>query len=56
MNVLFHSRILNDFQNSCKAAQNPQPSSVHTELDVVEWEVTFAPAPENICWLATFLC
>lgn len=48
--VSMAERIMNDFQPSCKASQNPQPSSVHVELDVVEWEVTYAPAPENIYW------
>ncbi|XP_053408695.1 calcium permeable stress-gated cation channel 1-like isoform X3 [Mercenaria mercenaria] len=43
-------RIMNDFQPSCKASQNPQPSSIHVELNVVEWEVTYAPSPENIYW------
>ncbi|WAR18225.1 CSCL1-like protein [Mya arenaria] len=43
-------RILNDFQPSCKASQNPQPSSIHVDLDVVEWDVSYAPSPENIYW------
>ncbi|XP_053390376.1 calcium permeable stress-gated cation channel 1-like, partial [Mercenaria mercenaria] len=49
-NVTMAERIMNDFQLSCKAFQNLQPSSVHVELNVVEWEVTYAPSPENIYW------
>lgn len=48
-------RIMNDFQPSCKASQNPQPSSIHVELNVVEWEVSYAPSPENIYWYVTGL-
>jgi len=47
---LLHSRILNDFHTSCKASQNPQPSSIHVDLEVVDWEVLYAPSPENIYW------
>ncbi|XP_052273053.1 calcium permeable stress-gated cation channel 1-like isoform X2 [Dreissena polymorpha] len=49
-NVGMAERILHDFQPSCKASQNPQPSSIHLELDVVQWDVSYAPAPENIYW------
>lgn len=49
-NITMAERIVNDFQPSCKASQNPQPSSIHVELDVVEWVVTYAPSPENIYW------
>ncbi|XP_060569118.1 calcium permeable stress-gated cation channel 1-like isoform X3 [Ruditapes philippinarum] len=49
-NVTMAERIMNDFQPSCKASQNPQPSSIHVDLNVVEWEVSYAPSPENIYW------
>ncbi|PKU39553.1 csc1-like protein 1 [Limosa lapponica baueri] len=46
--------ILKDF-NACKCQSikckgEPQPSSYSRELCVSNWEVTYAPYPENICW------
>ncbi|NXY45386.1 CSCL1 protein, partial [Ceuthmochares aereus] len=46
--------ILKDF-NACKCQSikckgEPQPSSYSRELCISNWEVTYAPYPENICW------
>ncbi|KAJ7396820.1 CSC1-like protein 1 [Pitangus sulphuratus] len=46
--------ILKDF-NACKCQSikckgEPQPSSYSKDLRVSNWEVTYAPYPENICW------
>lgn len=49
-NVAAAERIYSDFQPICKASTNPQPSSIHNELNIVDWEVKYAPAPENIYW------
>ncbi|KAL4238495.1 Transmembrane protein 63C [Mactra antiquata] len=49
-NVHTAERILTDFKMSCKASSNPQPSTVHSDLDIVEWEVSYAPAPKDIYW------
>ncbi|KAL3874298.1 hypothetical protein ACJMK2_037336 [Sinanodonta woodiana] len=43
-------RVRADFHATCKMAHNPQPSSIHTDLNVVEWMVKFAPSPDNIYW------
>ncbi|XP_041352864.1 calcium permeable stress-gated cation channel 1-like isoform X2 [Gigantopelta aegis] len=39
-----------DFRANCKGTHNPQNSSVYWELGVQDWDVKFAPSPENIYW------
>ncbi|XP_048246055.1 CSC1-like protein 2 isoform X2 [Haliotis rufescens] len=43
-------KIRADFRANCKGSHNPQTSSVYWELNVHDWQVKFAPAPENIYW------
>nr|KAG5698090.1 hypothetical protein BaRGS_031780 [Batillaria attramentaria] len=43
-------RIRADFRANCKGTHNPQMSSVYGELHVQDWQVRFAPSPENIYW------
>lgn len=45
-----YCRIRADFRANCKGSHNPQTSSVYWELNVHDWQVKFAPAPENIYW------
>jgi hypothetical protein len=44
------ARVHVDFRVSCKGAHNPHPSSVSRELGVHNWEVKYAPTPDNIYW------
>ncbi|XP_074652654.1 mechanosensitive cation channel TMEM63B-like isoform X2 [Tubulanus polymorphus] len=44
------AQIYNDFRASCKASSNPHSSSIGRELDVTDWSVKYAPAPDNIYW------
>ncbi|XP_076441822.1 osmosensitive cation channel TMEM63C-like isoform X2 [Babylonia areolata] len=43
-------RLRADFRANCKGTHNPQMSSVYGELHVQDWQVHFAPSPENIYW------
>lgn len=43
-------RIRADFRANCKGTHNPQMSSVYLDLHVQDWQVHFAPSPENIYW------
>ena len=43
-------RVNADFKVSCKGAHNPHPSSVSRDLGVHNWEVKYAPIPDNIYW------
>ncbi|XP_064621129.1 calcium permeable stress-gated cation channel 1-like [Lineus longissimus] len=44
------ARIYTDFRTACKGANNPLVSSVSSELQVYDWSVQYAPAPDNIYW------
>ncbi len=44
------NRVNADFKVSCKGAHNPHPSSISRELSVHNWEVKYAPSPDNIYW------
>ena len=47
------SRVYKDFKMSCKGAHNPMPSSISRELNAHNWEVKYAPTPDNIYWSVT---
>ncbi|KAK3087398.1 hypothetical protein FSP39_005417 [Pinctada imbricata] len=47
-NDVMAGRVRMDFRASCKGVNNPQNSSI--DLDVTDWEVKYAPSPENIYW------
>ena len=56
MNVPVHFRVHADFKMSCKGAHNPMPSTRSRELNAHNWEVRYAPAPDNIYWSVPALC
>ncbi|KAK6183528.1 hypothetical protein SNE40_010997 [Patella caerulea] len=53
--VTFQSEVMaekvrTDFRANCKGTHNPQTSGKYLELAVQDWEVKFAPAPDNVYW------
>ena len=51
--VLFVIRVNDDFLWSCKGGRNRKSSSVSRELNAHNWDVRFAPEPENIFWFVS---
>lgn len=43
-------KVLADFGLACKGSNSCPPSSVAKELNIIEWDVKYAPSPENIYW------
>jgi calcium permeable stress-gated cation channel len=43
-------RIYEDHTPSCKCAANPSSSSLSRQLQPHNWDVAFAPVPQDIYW------
>lgn len=43
-------KVYSDHQISCKCARNPPSSSLSRQLETYDWNVQFAPSPQDIYW------
>ncbi|XP_013411385.1 CSC1-like protein 2 isoform X2 [Lingula anatina] len=49
-NEYMAQRVCVDFRTSCKGSHNPHPSSLGRDLALEDWNVSYAPGPDNIYW------